>query len=85
VQEHKIIADIVKRIHEASTELFSARLKIPRVFVVNINEANALVLPGGEVFVFTGIFNVAQDNSELASVIGHEVSKSFDYRWLIIS
>jgi predicted Zn-dependent protease len=70
----------VKRIHEASTELFNTHSNIPKVFVVNDNEANAMVLPGGEVFVFTGIFKVTQDKSELASVIGHEVVKKSDCR-----
>lgn len=36
-------------------------------------EPNAFALPGGKVGVNTGIFNVAKNESQLATVIGHEV------------
>lgn len=45
----------------------------PKIFVLRRPEANALVLPGGEIFVFSGIFPVASSQSELAAVISHEV------------
>ena len=35
---------------------------------------NAFCLPGGKIFVYTGLFKYARDESELASVIGHEVA-----------
>ncbi|MBI4517619.1 MAG: M48 family metallopeptidase [Deltaproteobacteria bacterium] len=34
---------------------------------------NAFALPGGKVAVYTGLFEVAQDEAGLAAVIGHEV------------
>lgn len=37
------------------------------------NMVNAFVMPGGRVFVFTGIFPVAQDENGLAAVLGHEI------------
>jgi predicted Zn-dependent protease len=42
--------------------------------VDNEKTANAFVLPGGKVFVYTGLFKYAANESELASVIGHEVA-----------
>jgi predicted Zn-dependent protease len=45
----------------------------PKIFVLRRSEPNALVLPGGEIFVFSGIFNISRNSSEIASVIGHEV------------
>lgn len=36
--------------------------------------ANAFVLPGGKVFVFSGIFPVCRDNDGLAAVLGHEIA-----------
>lgn len=37
------------------------------------NNANAFALPGGKVGVYTGIFNVARDQNQLAGVIAHEI------------
>ena len=42
--------------------------------VNNPKQANAFVLPGGKVFVYTGLFKYAANKSELAAVIGHEVA-----------
>lgn len=35
---------------------------------------NAFCLPGGKVFVYTGLFKVATTEDDLATVVGHEVS-----------
>lgn len=37
-------------------------------------EKNAFVMPGGKVFVFTGILPIAQDEDGLATVLGHEIA-----------
>ena len=42
--------------------------------VNNAKQANAFVLPGGKVFVYTGLFKYAANEAELAAVIGHEVA-----------
>lgn len=36
--------------------------------------ANAFAMPGGKIGVYTGIFDVAQDQDALAAVIGHEIA-----------
>ncbi|AEO55982.1 hypothetical protein MYCTH_2300355 [Thermothelomyces thermophilus ATCC 42464] len=36
--------------------------------------ANAFVLPGGKVYVFSGILGLARNDSGLATVLGHEVA-----------
>ena len=35
---------------------------------------NAFVLPNGEVYVFTGLFQCIKDHNELAVILGHEMS-----------
>jgi predicted Zn-dependent protease len=35
---------------------------------------NAFVLPGGKIFVFTGILPVSANDDGLATVLGHEVA-----------
>ncbi|MBY0427691.1 MAG: M48 family metalloprotease, partial [Alphaproteobacteria bacterium] len=37
------------------------------------NEPNAFALPGGKVGVNTGLFSVAQNEHQLATVLGHEI------------
>ncbi|KAK5657332.1 hypothetical protein OQA88_3397 [Cercophora sp. LCS_1] len=45
------------------------------IFVIeDPRTANAFVLPGGKVFVFSGILNVARNDSALAAVLGHEIA-----------
>lgn len=38
------------------------------------DQANAFVLPGGKVFVYSGIFPVCKNNDGLAAVMGHEIA-----------
>lgn len=42
--------------------------------VLQDKDANAFALPGGKVFVNTGMFRYATDDAELATVIAHEVA-----------
>ncbi len=42
--------------------------------VIDRPDINAFVLPGGKISVFSGILQVAQNQHQLATVIGHEVA-----------
>ncbi len=43
-------------------------------FVIDNNkEANAFCLPGGKVFVYSGLFKYISNDAELAAVLGHEI------------
>jgi len=44
------------------------------VLIENDKLANAFALPGGKVFVYTGILEYTKDEAGLATVIGHEVA-----------
>ncbi|KAJ6263291.1 hypothetical protein Dda_1853 [Drechslerella dactyloides] len=44
-----------------------------RVTVIDSEETNAFVIPGGKVFVFTGILPVCGNDDGLAAVLGHEI------------
>ncbi len=44
------------------------------VVVFEDNSANAFALPGGKIGVHTGLLNVATNQDQLATVIGHEVA-----------
>ena len=43
------------------------------VVVFKDDSANAFALPGNKIGVYTGILNVANDQNQLAAIIGHEV------------
>ncbi len=43
-------------------------------FVINQSTINAFALPGGYIGVHTGLINKTENESELASVIGHEIA-----------
>ncbi len=42
--------------------------------VNNPKQANAFVLPGGKIFVYSGLFRYAANDAELSAVIAHEVA-----------
>lgn len=44
------------------------------VHVINDPMKNAFVIPGGKVFVFSGILDICQDDDGLAAVLGHEIA-----------
>lgn len=43
------------------------------VIVFEDEQVNAFALPGGKIGIYTGILNVAQNQHQLAAIIGHEV------------
>lgn len=43
-------------------------------YVIDKDEPNAFCLPGGIIFVYSGIFKYARNDDQLAAVIGHEVA-----------
>ena len=46
-----------------------------RVHVIDApGEMNAFVIPGGKVFVLSGMLNVCKDENGLAAVLGHEIA-----------
>ncbi|KAG9286464.1 hypothetical protein G9A89_014630 [Geosiphon pyriformis] len=42
-------------------------------YVISSPEKNAFVLPGGKVFVFTGILPITKNEDGMAAVLGHEI------------
>jgi beta-barrel assembly-enhancing protease len=54
---------------------FVRRKEMPYHFhVVDSPEVNAFALPGGDIYVFRGLLEFVESESELASVLGHEIS-----------
>lgn len=59
----------------AETIARNSDLKVPiKVTVLDSMEINAFALPGGFLFVNTGLINKAETESELAGVLAHEIA-----------
>ncbi|RCU48773.1 MULTISPECIES: M48 family metallopeptidase [Corallincola] len=58
-----ITAQVPQQYHQAGWE----------VVVFDSEQANAFALPGGKIGVYTGLLKIAQNQDQLAAVIGHEV------------
>ena len=44
-----------------------------RFFVVEEDQLNAFAVPGGSIYIFTGLIERAKSTDELAGVLGHEI------------
>ncbi len=49
-----------------------------RFYVVEDPSPNAFTIPGGTIYVHTGLFKYTQDESELAGVIAHEIGHAYE-------
>jgi metalloendopeptidase OMA1, mitochondrial len=76
VVENSREAEVVRRVSEkiaAQTGKTASEFNW-QVSLVNNPQINAFCLPGGKIVVYTGILPVAQTETGLATVIGHEVA-----------
>lgn len=68
----QLVAKVVQRLLPSTGGLAGDEWQ---VFVIDEPEQmNAFVVPGGKVFVFSGILPIAQDEAGLAAVLGHEIA-----------
>ncbi|QQS48607.1 MAG: M48 family metalloprotease [Acidobacteriota bacterium] len=71
--EDQQVREYVNRL--ASTIAVNSDLKIPvKVTILESDEINAFALPGGYLFINTGIIEKADNESELIGVIAHELA-----------
>lgn len=71
--EEKVVNDYVRYL--AETLAVNSDLKIPlKVTVLESDEVNAFALPGGYLFVNTGLIARTETESELVGVMAHEIS-----------
>ncbi|KAJ2699476.1 metalloendopeptidase [Coemansia sp. IMI 209128] len=67
---------ISRNVSRVATRLISATDQ--KDWVVHViyapDEKNAFVLPGGKIFVFSGLLSVTEDDNGLATVLSHEIA-----------
>jgi len=81
------VSDIARRLvavgPKVEADLAAARGTTPsidwkaydwQVSVIQSDQANAFCLPGGKIAVYTGILPIAQNDSALAAIMGHEIA-----------
>jgi len=69
----QLVSGVGTRLKEASTE--PAFRRFPYTFhVVDSSEVNAFALPGGPIYVNSGIIELCDTEDQLAAIIGHEMS-----------
>ena len=73
------VQKVAKRIIEVCSQLDAQRAKDApptqwNVHVIESPEKNAFALPGGSIFVFTGILPVCENDDGLATVLAHEIA-----------
>jgi len=68
-----IIAELVNRLGQNLARNSDSKIPV-NIAVIESNEINSLTLPGGYIFVFTGLLRTAATESELAGAMAHEIA-----------
>jgi beta-barrel assembly-enhancing protease len=76
IVQNQSIQNYVKRIGERLAQAPEAKQSgFPFSFtVVNVGDINAFALPGGPMFVFTGLLKATDNEGQVAGVMGHEMA-----------
>jgi len=64
---------MVRRVGQRIAKVTGKNYKWEFFVIDNDKEANAFCLPGGKVFVYSGLFKYISNDAELAAVLGHEI------------
>ena len=73
IVDDPIIAEYVNRVGQNLVR--NSDCKVPvTIKVIDTEEPNAMALPGGFFYVNTGLITLAQNEAELAGVMGHEIA-----------
>jgi len=73
VESDPAINDYVRCVATAITDEFPGKSTNWEVVVFKDDNPNAFALPGGKIGVYTGMLKVAENQDQLAAVLGHEV------------
>jgi len=76
VLQNQFVQDYVRRIGNrlASSDYAKSSGFQFNFTVLHVGEVNAFALPGGPMFIFTGLLKACDNEAQLAGVMGHEMS-----------
>ena len=76
VVKNQFLQDYVQRIGRSLAALPEAKQSgfEFNFTVLNVDEINAFALPGGPMFIYTGLLKAVDNEAQLAGVMGHEMS-----------
>ncbi|MDM8560330.1 M48 family metallopeptidase [Candidatus Parabeggiatoa sp. HSG14] len=74
VETEESVKNYVTCVANAITQVSNSTIEQWEVVVFQDDSANAFALPGGKVGVHTGLLKVAENQHQLAAVVGHEVA-----------
>lgn len=66
---HGVCVNLVRALEPLEQEAFDWEIS-----VIESDVANAFVVPGGKIFVYTGLLKQVQTSAALAFILGHEIS-----------
>ncbi|XP_015523282.1 metalloendopeptidase OMA1, mitochondrial [Neodiprion lecontei] len=74
---------VYQQLLKVTTRLLNANKDLPYIkeknwtlSVIDLPENNAFVLPGGNIFIFTGILKMIENEDQLSFIIAHEMAHS---------
>lgn len=73
IVDDPIIAEYVNRVGQNLVRNSDSKVPVT-IKVIDTEEPNAMALPGGFFYVNTGLIALAENESELAGVMGHEIA-----------
>jgi len=74
ISKNPKVTDFVRKVGE---QILSSQQRVPWDFkfnVINSSAINAFATPGGYIYVFRGLITLSENESELASVMAHEIA-----------
>ena len=72
-RKNAMVKRVGQKIARVTEQNYKTNFKWEFFVIENDKQANAFCLPGGKVFVYTGIFKYVASDDELAAVMGHEI------------
>ncbi|WP_373047979.1 M48 family metallopeptidase [Vulgatibacter sp.] len=69
----RYVDQVGQKIVNAAGKDRRAGIKYNFTVIDNPNQVNAFALPGGHIYIYSGLIKAADSEAELASVLGHEV------------
>jgi predicted Zn-dependent protease len=69
-----VIVAYVNRIGQQVASHFPKQLFPYRFYVIDVDVYNAFAIPGGHIFIYSGLLAAMESEEELAGILGHEIA-----------